>query len=169
MKKRLIFAIAVAVVLAIAIGLVILDSALSSFASDFLEGVRAGGFLVMLLTGTFITTRYFKITLILAASIVISTLLAVTYYPSADVIPIIALAGILVTYLIYFLGKKPKTLLDLMKLLSLLFFLPVPLYFFRPISAETKDIAILLGQAVFAVTLVLYLFVGERRNDWFFG
>ncbi len=168
MKKRFIFAIAVAVVLAIAVVLVILDSVLSSFASSLLGVVQWMGLSQMLIAGTFITTRYFKVTLVLIASAFIGLPMSM-FVPWADVISVISLAGILITYLIYFLGKRPKTLLDTMKLLSLFLLFPLPLYFFRPISAETKDVALLLGQAVFAVTFVLYLFVGERRNVWFVG
>ncbi len=169
MKKRFIFAIAVAVVLAIAVVLVILDSVLSSFASGVLGAVQGVGLFDMLVTGTFITTRYFKLALVLVAILVIGLILDMMALSFADVILLLSFGGLLTTYFIYFLRKKPKTLLDVMKLLSLLVYLPLPLYFFQPLSAETKDVAILLGQTVFAVTLVLYLFVGERKNAWIFG
>ena len=168
MNRRMILAIAAAVVLVLALGIAIIPSSLTTYALKFLEAVQLIGLMEMLLHGSFISTRYFKITLVLLAVFFIGALLTIVHPTSADVILLLSLAGILITYLIHFLKKKPKTLLDTLKLSILLFLFPLPLLFFRPISAETKNVTILLGHFIFAITFVLYLIVGERKATWFF-
>jgi hypothetical protein len=123
----------------------------------------------MLFYGKFISTRYFKITLASVGGLFIGAFMTMVHSTSADVIMLSAIFGILITYLIYFLGKKPKTFLDIMKLSTLLFLFPLPLLLFRQVSAETKNVAILLGHIVFAITFVSYIFIGERKWVWYFG
>jgi hypothetical protein len=168
MNRRLIFAIAAAAVLAVALGMAIIQSSLTTYALRFLEAAQIIGLMEMLRNGTFISTRYFKIALVLLGLFFVGALLTMVHPTSGEAILLLSLAGILITYLIHFLRKKRKTFLDTMKLLTLVFLFPLPLLFFRPISAETKHAAILLGHLTFTVTFVLYLITGDRKAAWNF-
>ena|SRR5690349_5627483 len=169
LNKRLIFASAITIALLLAIALAEFSSTLSRYAFSFLQTVQLLGLIEMVINGTFITTRYFKITLALLAIFFVGALLSMVHPTSSDIITLCSIIGIFITYSIHFSRKKPKTFLDIMKLLTPLFIVPLPLVFFRPISLETKNAAILLGHAVFGITFVLYILKGERRNVWFVG
>lgn len=168
MNRRLIVAIVATLVLVLALGMAIIQSSLTPYALRFLEAVQIIGLMNMVLNGTFISTRYFKITLVLIGLFFVGALLTMVHPTSADVILLLSLAGILIMYLLHFLVKKPKTFLDTMKLLTLVFIFPLPLLFFRPISAETKNVTILLSHIIFAITFVLYLITGERKAALYF-
>lgn len=168
-KKRLIFAIAVALVVLSAVAVAILDSTLAPYALRVLEMVQIVGLLEMVPNGTFITTRYFKITLVLIGTLFVGAIVTSVHSAAGSVILGLSLVGMLIAYLLHFLGKKPKSLLDIMKVSSLFFLFPLPLWFFRPISLETKNVAILIGYTFFAFTFILYILKGERENVWYFG
>ena len=167
-NKRLRFAIPVGVVLALAVGLAVTDRAASAYAFQLLETSQLIVMMEMLINGTFISTRYFKIILALLGSLIIGAVISIIHSQSSDVIMLASLTGILITYLIHFLGKERKTALDFMKLLTVFCLFPLPLLFFRPISGETTHIVQLLGYAVAGMTFVLYLLKGERRNGYLF-
>ena len=167
MNRRLILVIAAALVLGVAILLAVLDSTHKTYAMKFLEAIQILGLMEMLLNGTFISTRYFKITLISLGSLCIGALMTMVHSTTADVIILLSIVGILVSYLIHFLRKKPKTFPDIMKLSTLLFLFPLPILFFRPISDETKNVVLLLGRIVFAITFVQCILRGERRMVWY--
>ena len=96
MNRRMILAIAAAVVLVLALGIAIIPSSLTTYALKFLEAVQLIGLMEMLLHGSFISTRYFKITLVLLAVFFIGALLTIVHPTSADVILLLSLAGIIV-------------------------------------------------------------------------
>ena len=108
MNRRMILAIAAAVVLVLALGIAIIPSSLTTYALKFLEAVQLIGLMEMLLHGSFISTRYFKITLVLLAVFFIGALLTIVHPTSADVILLLSLAGILITYLIHFFKKEAQ-------------------------------------------------------------
>ena len=76
------------------------------------------GFVLLVLNGTFIKTKYFKITQGLIALIIIGALLKILHWTSfADYIIIGGLIGIMIAYTLSFTKKPIKKRLDYLKLI----------------------------------------------------
>ena len=112
----------------IGIGLII---ALGGFVvSKFTENIESGeswiyigltlsemtGFFMLILNGTFIKTKYFRIFKGVIAIIIIGALFKILHYKYNQIIMIIGFVGIILTYFFSFLNKPIKKRLDLLKL-----------------------------------------------------
>jgi len=74
------------------------------------------GFLMLLFNGTFIKTRYFKITKGFIAIILIAALLKILHWENNGLIMTIGFIGIVITYTLSFINKPIKKRLDFLKL-----------------------------------------------------
>ncbi|GHC65741.1 GldL-related protein [Ulvibacter litoralis] len=79
------------------------------------------GFILLVSNGTFIRTKYFKITQGIIAFIIIGALLKILHWTSyANLIIICGLIGIMIVYFLSFTKKPIKSRLDYLKLLWVL-------------------------------------------------
>ena len=166
MNKRLISPVAIAAFAILEVVLTIVDSPAKTFVFKLFQAFQILGIVDMVTNGTFVTTRYFKISLALVGTFFTGALVTMIHSEVADGIMLTSIAGILISYSIHYLGKKSKRFLDHMKLLTLLILFPLPLIFFRPISDETKEVVLLMGHLIFAITFILFLLTGERKRVW---
>ena len=157
MKKVLILSVGISAVAIAEVVLTIIDSPLKSWVFNFFHACQTMGIVAMMSNGTFVKTRYFIISLFLVGTLFIGGLVTMVHSQAASAIMLISVGGILISYFIHYWGKKNKSFLDHMKLLTLLILFPLPLIFFRPISAEMKEGVQLLGHMISAVTIIVYL------------
>ncbi len=101
------------------------DYATISLAWDMFDyGLRIGGFtgfIMLLINGTFIKTKYFRIAQGLFAFVVIGALLKILHWTSySDLIIIVGVIGIALVYFFSFYKKPIKKRLDYLKLVWVL-------------------------------------------------
>lgn len=92
----------------------------SSKAEDWmyigLSIIELAGFFMLLLHGTFIKRKYFRISKGIMAVVIIGVLFAIMRWPYGKLILVTGLIGIVITYLFSFLSKPVKNRLDIIKL-----------------------------------------------------
>lgn len=78
--------------------------------------IEIAGFFMLLLHGTFIKRKYFKILKGIMAIVIIGILFAIMHWPYGKLMLVSGLIGIMITYLFSFLSKPIKNRLDIIKL-----------------------------------------------------
>jgi hypothetical protein len=157
MNKYFVIILCILVTLGLVGLLTSLDSGLTAQAEIILGVAEKVALIMMLANGTFYSTRYFTITKFLIGIVIIGALMKILHLPNADVILLTPFAAMAVVYTIHFSRKRPKTYLDVMKLLTVIVTLfPGPLKILHLISYDTKLI-------LDAISLV----VQQRQNALF--
>jgi hypothetical protein len=123
--------------------------------------------IMMLLNGTFMNTRYFYVAKVGLGILVLGILFKVMHLTGADQILAFSVLVLFLSYGIHFVLKRPKTLLDFFKVLTMLsFVVPIPLILFHITPGYYIDPGVeILRFGMLWATFLLFLMV-ERKKLW---
>jgi hypothetical protein len=122
--------------------------------------------LMMLINGAFMSTRYFAIVKVGFGVLVLGVLFKILHLTGADQILAIGFLITAFAYGLHFVMKRPKTLLDYSKFLTMMcFVIPALLDMVGVISEQIKEVFEFAGQALLLLTFVLFLIL-ERKKIW---
>jgi hypothetical protein len=162
--------------LAAAIALLVIQGILVEFAPPYSCTMRyadhswflamALALIMMLLNWSFMESRYFSFAKVGLGVLVLGVFFNVLHLTGADQILALAILLLSLSYGIHFMLKRPKTLLDFFKFLTMLaFVVPIPLVLFHITSGYVKpEIEFSRFLTVWA-TFLLFLIV-ERKKLW---
>ncbi|MFY0604881.1 MAG: hypothetical protein JXQ93_13155 [Flavobacteriaceae bacterium] len=122
------------------------------------------GFFMLLLNGTFIKTKYFRILKGVIAIIIIGTLFKIMHWEYDRPIMIMGLAGIMITYLFSFLSKPIKRRLDFLKLAWVIVAYTNGILTYLHIVGEEYQI---LSSALMWLVIIDYLKLEKERGRLF--
>ena len=131
-------------------------------------GIRIGSFvglIMLLINGTFIKTKYFKITQGLIAFIIIGALLKIMHWTEyANHIIIFGLIGIAILYFLHFSKKPIKNRLDYLKLIWVFVSYTVAILgFLHLINRDYKE----LGNYILWLTIIDFAITGQKKGTIF--
>jgi hypothetical protein len=168
LNKFLLFAIIVLLCLALAGVLTHSESVLTAYSGGFLTVATDMAILMLLVNGTFISSRYSKVAFAFILLVIIGIIFKILHLPGADQLLLFSYPALWLVYFIHFLSKKPKTLLDVLKVLTLLFFLIKPLLSsLRLISIESREVLLWINH-LFLWSTFLYFMVTKYREKILF-
>jgi hypothetical protein len=120
---------------------------------------------MMLLNGTFMNTRYFSFAKFGLGVLVLGALFKILHLTGADQVLAFAFLILCLSYVIHFIQKRPKKLVDYFKCLTMLSFaIPIPLMIFSRIDELRSDVEF-LRFALLWITFILFV-VFERKKLW---
>ena len=166
-------------IIIIIIGLVItLFALISTFVTENSEAenwmyrglkiVEIAGFFMLVMNGTFINTKYFKIIIGLIAIILIGALIKILHWEfygvNGNLILTFAFFGIMTTYLLSFLNKPLKKRLDFLKLAWVLTRYSLGILIFLHLIRREYNI---IPSIIIWLTILDYC-IGEYRNKRLF-
>jgi hypothetical protein len=126
------------------------SSTLTLNADRFLAVAEYVGLLMLLVNGTFYSSKLFQLAVALIGVVILGALLKILHSPFADPALFLPFLLVFIVYVIHFRSKKPKTPLDILKLIMLAFFLTSgPLFFLGIISDETNELCFSLPPSFF--------------------
>lgn len=168
MNKFLCFAIAFLLLLGFVGQFTSLNLELTMYADDLLTVAEDLCIIMMLINGTFISTRLFKVSLFFIGLVVVGFLFKVMHMPGADQLLLYPFIAVWVVYFIHFLLKKDKDALDVLKVLMLLSFLVLPpLIMLHLASDERREMFVLINRVLFWLTFLYFLYNGYKRKMLF--
>ena len=131
-------------------------------------GMRIGSFvglIMLLLNGTFIKTKYFKIAQGMIAIIIIGTLLKIMHWTRyANLIIVVGLIGIALSYFLHFAKKPIKKRLDYLKLLWIIIsYTFAILILLRLISRDYAE----FGNYLLWLTIIDFAITGQKNGTIF--
>jgi hypothetical protein len=168
MNKFLILIISILVILAGVAFLAPGDWIISPYAAQFFIVAEDIGILMILINGTFISTRYFKIALFFVMTIVLGMVMKIMHLPGATEVLASSYILVWVTYFVHFIRKKGKTLLDILKVFMLfVFVIGPPLAFLNFLSLETREYVLLINHIIFGITFLYFIKTGYSGKALF--
>ena len=121
------------------------------------------GIIMMLVNGTFVSTRLFKIALFIVGLIVFGFLFKIMHMPGADVLLLYPFITLFCLYLVHFINKESKKRVDLLKVAMLISFLVLPpLIMLHIISEENREAIALIGHILFWLTFLDFLYTSRK-------
>jgi hypothetical protein len=124
--------------------------------------------MVMLINGTFKKSVFYKFFTASIFVFILGVLFKILHLTGADQLMALPYFFIPLAYALYFIRKKSKDHLSVMKLLAVLFFfIPVALSDFALISDDVADILFLVGHIVFWLAFADFIVVGFRGRTLF--
>jgi len=147
------------------IGYTSLSDTLTIYKSELVTVAENVGIIMMLVNGTFIDTRLFKIALFIAGLIVLGVLLKILHMPGADELLLYPFILLFCLYLVHFINKKPKRRIDILKVVMLASFLvPPPLMVLHIISGENREVFVLISHTLFRLTFLDFLYTSRKEG-----
>lgn len=127
----------------------------------FLTVGQASGILLLLRNGTILTTIYLKIICLLFCFVITGTMIKIMHWKFADIILLASLVSIAITYLIRFILKKKKSILDFLKVFWVtVAFISSALFLIHFISKEM----LYLGNVFLWVAIIYQLVLSIRQK-----
>jgi hypothetical protein len=163
MNKFLCFAIIFLLLLGIVGQFTSLSPELTMYADGLVTVAEDLGIIMMLINGTFISTRLFKVSLLFIGLAILGFIFKVMHLPGADQLLLYPFIGVWLVYFIHFLLKQDKKALDVLKVLMLLSFMALPpLIMLHIASEESREIFVLINRALFWLTFLYFLYNGYK-------
>lgn len=126
------------------------------------------GLIIMLINGTFKKSVFYKFFTASLFVLLLGVLLKVLHLNGADQLMALPYLVIPVVYTLYFIRKKSKDHLSIMKWLAVIFFfLPVSLSDFRLISDDAASPLFLTSHIIFWIAFADFLVIGFRDRTLF--
>jgi|GEM_PF-2814532 len=115
--------------------------------------------ILMMLNGTFVQSPYFRISLFVGVGAIAGLALKILHLPGADETIMLSFSALPILYLIHFLSKKSKDLLDVLKLVTVFsFFIGAELIAFHIFSTDSRFVVSIGRHVILASTFVTFLF-----------
>ncbi len=114
----------------------------------------------MVINGSLIETRHFKIILICLGVTLVGRVMRIMHLPRAKEILLISDLAILISYLLHFYSKPEKRILDILKLLTVVLLVcPTFLREFDPVLSYD---VMLIGYLALVITFITFLWTQRR-------
>jgi hypothetical protein len=127
----------------------------------FLTIGQASGILLLLKNGTILTTIYWKIICLLFCLAIVGFMFKIMHWKFADIILLTSLISIAITYLIRFIFKNKKSILDILKALGIVVsFISTPIILLHWLSSDV----VYFGKALLWMAILYYLFLSLRQK-----
>ena len=160
--------VAIAVFLLLIAGSLFPEAFVAKYTDGLLFVAKSLGVIMMLVNGTFMNSRYFQLAKALVCVIVLGALFKILHYAGADQLLLYPFPVLWVLYVVHFISKKPKTILDVLKVIMLLaLLLPWPLVALHMISYETKIFLLIISETLFWVTFIYFIVFGYNLKIFF--
>lgn len=138
---------------------------LTRYAYDLITVAEDIGLIVMLINGTFISTRLYKIALFFFGLMIVGILFRILHLPGGDELSTYPFAVIFCLYAAHFWNKSPKRRVDILKLIMLTGFLLLPpVVILHMISEETRETLQLISNVLFWITFLDFLYTSHRED-----
>jgi hypothetical protein len=165
MNRFLLFAIALLLLPGLLGYFTTLNATLTTYASELVTVAENLGIIMMLVNGTFIGTRLFKVALFFIGLVVLGFLFKIMHMPGADELLLFPYIIIFCLYFIHFLKKESKTGIDVLKLfMSICFLILPPLVILHLIGESGRDIIVLISHILFWVTFIYFLYTSVKQG-----
>lgn len=143
----------------------ILNATLTRYANELIIVAENLGIIMMLVNGTFVSTRLFKIVLLILGLVVLGFLFKIMHLPGADELLLYPYIVLFSLYFIHFLKKKSKRRIDVLKLVMLMSFLvPPPFIMLRIISEDHREVIVLATHILFWLTFLEFLYTSPKEG-----
>lgn len=124
--------------------------------------------ILMIGNGTFMNTRYYTAFRVVIGLVIIGALLKILHLTGADQILLISLSAAPVVYIAYFIAKKEKRLLDVLKVITAVsFFLFAVIKLLHLVSPERMFKLQVVPHALFWITFICFVAVGAKNKTLF--
>jgi hypothetical protein len=126
------------------------------------------GLALLLATGTFYHSRFFRFTTFFLGTYVLSMLMKIMHLPAADELMALSLVIIFVIYAWHFIAKDRKRPLDCLKLTVVSLYCTYPFVILLHIfEYEVVDALVLIKELFIWITLSIFIFSREGREKLF--
>ena len=139
----------------------------SIFGSELIEGrlllifANRIALFTLLINGTLISAKRFTILKLAFCLIIVGAAFKILHLPTADYLLAIALSSIAVIYISWFYSKQQRTMLDILKVLSVtLIAAPLELFIYNELYA---DVFVLAGEFLCASTFLFFVYAQRER------
>jgi hypothetical protein len=142
-----------------------LSQTFMDYANELLTVAEDLGIIMMLINGTFVATRLFKVALFFVGLAVLGFLFKIMHLPGADeflLYPFVVLFGL---YVIHFFNKRAKARLDVFKVVMMISFLVLPpCIMLHLIPEEYKEVIFLVSHVLFWLTFLDFLYTSRKQG-----
>jgi hypothetical protein len=163
--------IAIAFVLCFALAKLLFPSIFISYRlelEEILSIAHVIALIMMLVNGIFMTTLFFRISIMASIAIFIGAALKIMHIPGGDQTLLISFLTIPLLYLVHFILKKEKGHLDILKLLTVFaFFILPPLVMLHIIPRDYTNSVRIFNYVIFWLTFVDFLVLGLTKRTLF--
>jgi hypothetical protein len=164
MNRFLLAVMALLLILAF-IGYTSLSDTFTIYRSELVTVAENVGIIMMLVNGTFIDTRLFKIALFIVGLIVLGVILKILHMQGADGLLLYPFILLFCLYLVHFINKKSKRRIDILKVVTLVSFLVLPpLIVLHIISEEIREVFVLISHTLFWLTFLDFLYTSRKEG-----
>jgi hypothetical protein len=137
-------------------------------AGNLLTIAEIMGLILLLVNGVFMGTTLYRITMGFCVLSLVSLALKILHMPGADETLMLSFFTIPVLYLIHFLLKKQKDLLDFLKVFAVFaFFLPAPLILLHLVPRDVVPYISVASHGTFAIALIYFIVDGITKKTLF--
>lgn len=121
------------------------------------------GLVILIRTGQFIKTKFFRLSLFFFAALLIGVLLKIMHWPGSFYFLLAGFTGVSVLYALHFIKKNKKNLTDYLKLIwVILIFATATLFVFHWPGKEPVK---LIESFVFCLLFWSYTFMQQKKED----
>jgi len=142
-----------------------LNITLTIYRNELVSIAENVGIIMMLVNGTFVSTRLFKIALFVLGLIVLGFLFKIMHMPGADELLIYPFIILFCLYVVHFTNKKSKRRVDKLKVAMLISFLVLPPFIMlHVISEEHREVIVLISHGLFWITFLDFLYTSYKEG-----
>src|SRR5688500_708020 len=142
-----------------------LNQTLTFYARQIVALAENVGIIMMLVNGTFIRSRLYKIAQFIVGLVVVGFLFKILHWQGADELLFYPFIILFCLYGVHFINKKPKRRLDVLKVAMTTSFLAItPLVSLYVISEESQDVFFLFNHSLFWLTFLYFLYTSRKQG-----